>query len=94
MEPGGLRESPAGSGESDAGDWREVTPGVDEEGKPAGTEMTAAETVPKEAREEGEKQRNVVEHLNSPHEEELDPRIQVWLPHTGSYLTAKDFIIC
>ncbi|RVE63098.1 hypothetical protein OJAV_G00165080 [Oryzias javanicus] len=73
MEPGGLRESPAGSGESDAGDWREVTPGVDEEGKPAGTETTAAETAPKE---DGEKQRNVVEHLNSPHEEELDPRIQ------------------
>uniref|UniRef100_A0A3P9KXA4 SH3 domain-binding protein 5 n=1 Tax=Oryzias latipes TaxID=8090 RepID=A0A3P9KXA4_ORYLA len=77
MEPGGLRESPAGSGESDMGDcWREVTPRVDEEGKSVETEMTAAETALRDTQQEGEKQRNVVEHLNSPHEEELDPRIQ------------------
>lgn len=78
MEPGGLRESPAGSGESDMGDcWREVTLRVDEEGKSVETEMTAAETALTDTQQEGEKQRNVVEHLNSPHEEELDPRIQV-----------------
>ncbi|XP_031723424.1 SH3-binding domain protein 5-like, a [Anarrhichthys ocellatus] len=75
MEPGDLRESPAGSGESDAGDWREVTPGGDEEVKTAETNGTTPETALRDTCEEGDKQ------LHSPYEEELDPRIQEELEH-------------
>lgn len=80
MEPGDLRESPAGSGESDAGDWREVIPGGDEEGKAAESNGNTLET--RDTCEEGEieKQKSVGEQLHSPYEEELDPRIQVWEP--------------
>lgn len=58
-----MRESPAGSGESDAGDWREVNPRED-----AGKSCEAGE---------GEKPNVLAEQLHSPYEEELDPRIQV-----------------
>lgn len=80
MESGDLRESPAGSGESDAGDWREVIPGGDdEEDKAAESNGTALETTLRDACEEGDsdKQKCVGEQLHSPYEEELDPRIQV-----------------
>lgn len=83
MESGDLRESPAGSGESDAGDWREVIPGGDddEEDKAAESNGNALETT---LREEGEseKQKCVGEQIHSPYEEELDPRIQVREPST------------
>ncbi|XP_040901126.1 SH3-binding domain protein 5-like, a [Toxotes jaculatrix] len=84
MEPGGLRESPAGSGESDAGDWREVIPGGDgdEEVKAAETSGTTLETHRDTCRDgESEKQKCVGEQLHSPYEEELDPRIQEELEH-------------
>lgn len=79
MEPGDLRESPAGSGESDAGDWREVIPGGDEEVKAAESNGNTLETALRDTCEEVEndKQKNVGEQLHSPYEEELDPRIQV-----------------
>ncbi|KAG7216548.1 hypothetical protein INR49_002035 [Caranx melampygus] len=80
MEPGDLRESPAGSGESDTGDWREVIPGGDgdEEVKSAETNGTALVTGNRDTSGEGEneKQKNMGEQLHSPYEEELDPRIQ------------------
>ncbi|MEQ2187949.1 hypothetical protein GOODEAATRI_010001 [Goodea atripinnis] len=76
MEPGDLRESPAGSGESDVGDWREVIPGGDEEedsdANAAKMNGTKAENALRDAHDE----RDVGEHLHSPYEEELDPRIQ------------------
>lgn len=79
MEPGDLRESPAGSGESDAGDWREVVPGEDEGGKSTETHGSIQDTPLKDTCEEGEseKQKILGEQLHSPYEEELDPRIQV-----------------
>ncbi|KAK5612322.1 SH3 domain-binding protein 5-like [Crenichthys baileyi] len=81
MEPGDLRESPAGSGESDVGDWREVIPGGDEEedSDANATKMngTKAENALRDACDE----RDVGEHLHSPYEEELDPRIQEELEH-------------
>ncbi|XP_074508896.1 SH3-binding domain protein 5-like, a [Sebastes fasciatus] len=80
MEPGALRESPAGSGESDAGDWREVTPGREEEEE---EEVKAAETpeaTTLETCDEGERQKGVGEQLHSP-TDELDPRIQEELEH-------------
>ncbi|GLD53099.1 SH3 domain-binding protein 5-like protein [Lates japonicus] len=80
MEPGDLRESPAGSGESDTGDWREVIPGGDgdEEVKASKTNGTTLETSHRDTCLEGEseKQKSVGEQLHSPYEEELDPRIQ------------------
>lgn len=82
MEPGDLRESPAGSGESDAGDWREVIPGGEEEDKAAETNGNTLDTTLRDTCEEGdsEKQKCVGEQLHSPYEEELDPRIQVGEP--------------
>uniref|UniRef100_UPI0037E7E4A9 SH3-binding domain protein 5-like, a n=1 Tax=Semicossyphus pulcher TaxID=241346 RepID=UPI0037E7E4A9 len=84
MEPGDLRESPAGSGESDAGDWREVIPGGEEqEVKAADTNGNPLETALRDTCEDGEseKQKSVGEQLHSPYEEELDPRIQEELEH-------------
>ncbi|XP_023141972.1 SH3-binding domain protein 5-like, a [Amphiprion ocellaris] len=83
MEPGDLRESPAGSGESDVGDWREGIPGEDEEVKAAESNGTAAQTALRDACEDGEneKQKSVGDPLHSPYEEELDPRIQEELEH-------------
>lgn len=81
MEPGDLRESPAGSGESDPGEWREASPDGDPEVKATETNETSAETGMKdtcEEEEDGTKHRSVGEQLHSPYEEELDPRIQVW----------------
>lgn len=79
MEPGGLRESPAGSGESDAGDWREVIPGEDEGVKTTETNGSTQGTPHKDTRDEGESEKHKIlgEQLHSPYEEELDPRIQV-----------------
>lgn len=67
MEPGDLRESPAGSGESDPGEWREASP----EGDPRKHIESSAEKGVKESREEDGSTRQ-----RSPYEEELDPRIQ------------------
>ncbi|XP_038163608.1 LOW QUALITY PROTEIN: SH3-binding domain protein 5-like, a [Cyprinodon tularosa] len=80
MEPGDLRESPAGSGGSDVGDWREETPGGDE-GEDSGvisikTSGTKAEAALIDGSDESGHGRAAVEHLHSPYEEELDPRIQ------------------
>lgn len=79
MEPGDLRESPAGSGDSDAGDWREVVPGRDDEVKAAETNGTTLELGQRDTCEEDDvdKQNKGGEQLHSPYEEELDPRIQV-----------------
>lgn len=79
MEPGDLRESPAGSGESDAGDWREVIPCEDEGVKSTEPNGSIQDTPHKDtcAEGEGEKQKILGEQLHSPYEEELDPRIQV-----------------
>ncbi|KAM8871231.1 SH3 domain-binding protein 5-like [Spinachia spinachia] len=81
MEPGDLRESPAGSGESDAGDWREVAPGEDDEVKAAETNGTTLETTLRDTCEESGSEKGVGEQLHSPCEEELDPRIQEELEH-------------
>ncbi|KAM8735089.1 SH3-binding domain protein 5-like, a [Acanthopagrus latus] len=83
MEPGDLRESPAGSGESDGGEWREGIPGGDEEVKAAETNGNTQEPALRDTCEDGEsdKQKCVGEQLHSPYEEELDPRIQEELEH-------------
>lgn len=73
MELGDLRESPAGSGESDVGEWREVTPG-EEAAETAGMK---AETELKDTCREEEEENPPV---HGPYEEELDPRIQVRPP--------------
>ena len=79
MEPGDLRESPAGSGESDGGDWREVLPGGEEENKPVENNGASMDLTLKDTYEDGqnEKQKCVGDQFHSPYEEELDPRIQV-----------------
>lgn len=85
MEPGDLRESPAGSGDPDVGELREETPGGDAEVKcvetnDKDTSGDAVKTVHKdtcEGEECAEKQKPEGEGLHSPYEEELDPRIQV-----------------
>lgn len=83
MEPGDLRESPAGSGESDVGDWREGIPGGDEEVKTAEIDGKTIEMALRDICEEGgsDKQKSPGEQLHSPYEEELDPRIQEELEH-------------
>lgn len=84
MEPGDLRESPAGSGESDAGDWREGIPGGEDDEKGAETMSNALDAALKDASDESDKQKGVGEPLHSPYEEELDPRIQVGQPSSDS----------
>lgn len=74
-----MRESPAGSGESDTGDWREVIPGGDDEDKAVETNGNTLDMTLRDTHDEGEieKQKCVGEQFHSPYEEELDPRIQV-----------------
>lgn len=84
MEPGDLRESPAGSGESDTGDWREVIPGGEDDEKAAENIGNALDTPLKDTCDESDKQKDVGEPLHSPYEEELDPRIQVGEPSSDS----------
>lgn len=77
MEPRDLRESPAGSGESDTGEWREASPtdGAPPEVKASEAGEPSANTGVKE--EEGPRRKSSSgEKLQSPHEDELDPRIQ------------------
>ncbi|KAM4601352.1 SH3-binding domain protein 5-like, a [Polymixia lowei] len=84
MEPGDLRESPAGSGASEAGEWMEEIPGGDTEVKGAETNETTLETVHKDTcgeEDSGTKQKSDGEQPQSPYEEELDPRIQEELEH-------------
>nr|XP_057909928.1 SH3-binding domain protein 5-like, a isoform X2 [Doryrhamphus excisus] len=84
MEPGDLRESPAGSGESDAGEWREVRPGGDEERKAAQTGETSPEKMLQKdscCENVGDKATKVGEQPHSPYDDELDPRIQEELEH-------------
>lgn len=77
MEPGDLRESPAGSGESDTGEWREASPDGDlEEVKPSETNETSAEPGMSEEGDSSKQKKSVGEKAQSPYEEELDPRIQ------------------
>lgn len=84
MEPGDLRESPAGSGESDAGDWREVIPGGEDDEKGAENIANALDATLKDTCNDSDKQKGVGEPLHSPYEEELDPRIQVGEPSSDS----------
>lgn len=84
MEPGDLRESPAGSGESDAGDWREVIPGGEDDEKGAENIGNALDATLKDTCNDSDKQKGVGEPLHSPYEEELDPRIQVGEPSSDS----------
>lgn len=97
MEPGDLRESPAGSGGSDVGDWREETPGGDE-GEDSGvssskTSGTKAEATLIDGSDESGHGRAAVEHLHSPYEEELDPRIQVRPAASGLPVQPSDLWI-
>ncbi|XP_017294974.1 SH3-binding domain protein 5-like, a [Kryptolebias marmoratus] len=78
MEVGDLRESPAGSGESDVGEWREEA---------AETEESTAETDLKDTCREDEKPKGVGEQVHCPYEEELDPRIQEELEHLNEAST-------
>lgn len=84
MEPGDLRESPAGSGESDAGDWREVIPGGEDDEKGAENIANALDATLKDTCNDSDKGKGVGEPLHSPYEEELDPRIQVGEPSSDS----------
>ena len=95
MEPGDLRESPAGSGESDGGEWREGIPGGDEEVKAAETNGNTQEPALRDTCEDGEsdKQKCVGEQLHSPYEEELDPRIQVGEPVSGHQTSISQAVI-
>ena len=82
MEPRDLRESPAGSGDSQAGEWRAEIAGGDAEVKGVETnnnETTTRETSHEDAYEGGGggRERQKSEGPQSPYEEELDPRIQV-----------------
>lgn len=77
MEPGGQRESPAGSGESDGGEWREVIPGGEEENKQGQSHGGTMDLTLKDEEGQKDKQKCVGEKFHSPYEEELDPRIQV-----------------
>lgn len=79
-----MRESPAGSGESDAGDWREVIPGGEDDEKAAENIGNVLDAPLKDTCDESDKQKGVAEPLHSPYEEELDPRIQVGEPASGS----------
>ncbi|XP_035486072.1 SH3-binding domain protein 5-like, a isoform X1 [Scophthalmus maximus] len=83
MEPGDLRESPAGSGESDAGDWRELIPNGDGEEEVKDTNGLTLETALRDTCGEGESDgpKSGGEQLHGPYEEELDPRIQEELEH-------------
>uniref|UniRef100_A0A3Q4BMV5 SH3 domain-binding protein 5 n=1 Tax=Mola mola TaxID=94237 RepID=A0A3Q4BMV5_MOLML len=91
MEPGDFRESPAGSGESDGGDWREVIPGGGEENKGSDTNESTLDKPPKVTCEESKREKQCVgEQLHSPFEEELDPRIQVGLSCLIHALTLQD----
>ncbi|XP_076006637.1 SH3-binding domain protein 5-like, a [Genypterus blacodes] len=84
MEPGDLRESPAGSGESDMGEWREVILDGDEEEKAVECNEATLETARRDTCEEDEgedTQKGTGEKVHSPYEEELDPRIQEELEH-------------
>ncbi|XP_010904008.2 SH3-binding domain protein 5-like, a [Esox lucius] len=86
MEPGDLRESPAGSGDPEVVEWREETLGEDAEAKvrePNDKEIDGAENMLKE---KGTCEEELIEkekkgELLSPYEEELDPRIQEELEH-------------
>ncbi|XP_047455784.1 SH3-binding domain protein 5-like, a [Mugil cephalus] len=85
MEPGDLRESPAGSGESDAGEWREVIPGGEEEevkaSESASTTVESSLSDTCEGSDNEKPKSGSGEKLPSPYEEELDPRIQEELEH-------------
>ncbi|XP_061771540.1 SH3-binding domain protein 5-like, a isoform X2 [Nerophis ophidion] len=76
MEPGDLRESSAGSGESDAGDWREIRPGADEEGKATQTRETSPDMSQRDNCREKVGDKTSKDQLHSPYDDELDPRIQ------------------
>lgn len=77
MEPGDLRESPAGSGESDTGEWREASPDGDpEEVKTSETNQPSEDGGVKEEGDSSREKKSVGEKAQSPYEEELDPRIQ------------------
>lgn len=77
-EPGRLRENPPGSGEPEAGEWKEKRPGVDPEEERKRSGGSAASQAgcahPGEVKDEtpcGEDEEDQYE------DEELDPRIQV-----------------
>lgn len=79
MELDNLRESPAGSGESGVGEWREVVTGVESEEEVKVVESKVATIEDNNDNDAGEKQRSMNEQPHNQYEEELDPRIQVWL---------------
>ncbi|KAG7457551.1 hypothetical protein MATL_G00228200 [Megalops atlanticus] len=89
MEPGNLRESPAGSGDSEPGEWREETPGGEAEErdrKDRGGDRGIADTAENTDGESAENgSMNSVkkedDREDSKYEEELDPRIQEELEH-------------
>ncbi|KAG7469613.1 hypothetical protein MATL_G00130830 [Megalops atlanticus] len=85
MEPESLRESPAGSGDPEPGDWRGETPGGEAEGKDGrpkdrdGDGGTADTLGDGGEEQNGDGDRDRTEE--SKYEEELDPRIQEELEH-------------
>ncbi|XP_062845547.1 SH3 domain-binding protein 5-like [Trichomycterus rosablanca] len=85
MEPGRLRENPPGSGEPEAGEWKEERPGVDpeEERKRSGGGGTAA-SQPGCAQPGRVKDKTATgddDEEDQYEDEELDPRIQEELEH-------------
>ncbi|KAJ8334956.1 hypothetical protein SKAU_G00405950 [Synaphobranchus kaupii] len=87
MEPGSLRESPAGSGDPKHAEWREEIPdgmaeerdGKDQEG--GGGNMHTSEKTDDEVVEDGMEKVNMDKKEVRKSEDELDPRIQEELEH-------------
>lgn len=80
MEPGRLRENPPGSGESEAGDWRGETPGVEAEEERKHSAVVSSNGPASEAgcvETGGITVRDDEEDEDQYKDEELDPRIQV-----------------
>ncbi|XP_053494482.1 SH3 domain-binding protein 5-like [Ictalurus furcatus] len=84
MEPGRLRENPPGSGESEAGDWRGETPGVEAEEERKHSAVVSSNGPASEAgcvETGGITVRDDEEDEDQYKDEELDPRIQEELEH-------------
>ncbi|KAJ8377927.1 hypothetical protein AAFF_G00249900 [Aldrovandia affinis] len=87
MEPESLRESPAGSGDPEPGDWRGETPGGEAEEKDEGPKDRDGDGGTTNTGndggegQDGDEDPERKEEEESKYEEELDPRIQEELEH-------------
>ncbi|KAI1886100.1 hypothetical protein AGOR_G00210540 [Albula goreensis] len=86
MEPESLRESPAGSGDPEPGDWRGETPGGEADEKDEGPKDRDGDGGTTDTGDDGGEGQDGDENRerqeeDSKYEEELDPRIQEELEH-------------